>query len=143
MELRAARDATIPGDKKANALAEITNGIIQEGCRAVLMTAGLPMQFWVYACSYFCRCYNTQQRPGGDSLWKKEIWRGLRWRKDTAWSSDLVYPAEAIEAQGVETRRAHPRWYLSEVHAPRWRTRWPGELLPVLGRAGGLDYEDR
>ena len=64
-ELKAAHDTTVPGNKRQNAVAERTNWIIQDGTRALLMTAGLPVQFWVYACSYFAVCCNAQ--PQGES----------------------------------------------------------------------------
>merc|ERR1711972_942214 len=66
----AAHDSAIPGDTRGNAVAERTNGIVQDGCRALLMTAGLPIQFWIYACQYFSHCYNLQpSKDGGPSPW--------------------------------------------------------------------------
>ena len=76
-QVGAAHDSSIPGDKRQNAVAERTNGIIQDGCRALLVTAGLPIQLWVYACQYFSHCYNIQ--GVGDQPFRLEatLWRRL------------------------------------------------------------------
>eukprot|EP00959_Pyramimonas_sp_CCMP1952_P319173 6678431-Pyramimonas_sp.AAC.1 len=66
-ELKIARDPTIPGNKKQNAVARRANGVVQMGTRALLMQAGLPPPYWTYAVRYFCLCYNTRTPEEGKS----------------------------------------------------------------------------
>ena len=71
--MRIAHDATEPGNKKQNSVAERANAIVQDGGRTLLMAAGLPAQFWVYAVPYFCLCHNAQARNGEQSPWERRF----------------------------------------------------------------------
>ena len=69
-ELNIAHDSTQPANKKQNSVAERANAIVQDGARSLLMSAGLPPQYWVYAVPYFCLCLNAQAGEDGESPWK-------------------------------------------------------------------------
>ena len=69
-QLKAAHDSTQPGNKRQNAVAERSNAILQDGARTLLMTAGLPPPYWVYAIRYFALCHNTQKRGEDETPWK-------------------------------------------------------------------------
>ena len=58
------------GSKKQNSVAERANAIVQDGARSLLMSAGLPPQYWVFAVPYFCLCFNAQPGEDGESPWK-------------------------------------------------------------------------
>ena len=75
--LHAAHDSAIPGDKRQNAVAERTNGLVEEGARALLMSAWLPPAFWPYAVQRWCLAHNAQPKDDEDTLGSYDSVRSL------------------------------------------------------------------
>ena len=66
-------DKSLPGEPRNNAMIERTNRLVVEGAMTLLHRAGLPVQFWPFACRYFCLCHNALAWKGRKSAHKQAI----------------------------------------------------------------------
>ena len=78
-------------------------GNITDGVRVLLLEAGLPDCFWVYAAPTFCHMENITIQDDGVSKWSLAN-NGNEWTADTFPLGCLVYD---IPAPTVEDRPKH------------------------------------
>ena len=96
-------DHAVPGDPRTNARAERANRMVLEGARSILIYAGLPTQFWPYACRYFCLAHNSMSWKGHESAYKLRFGEQFPVNKPLLPFGCLVYfmPAEVNQDRKV------------------------------------------